>query len=125
MAGIIWFLVFLVGALVLAYQRVSLLTATLVYGGALLLYAFTGAGLVSMIVLWVVLAGLVMLPQLGWMHPLALSGEIARPGLFGIGLGWGGPVSSILGHLIYGATMGSLYTRPVGHPAGQPIVAHG
>ena len=73
----------------------------------------------------IVLAGLVMLPQLGWMHPLALSGEIARPGLFGIGLGWGGPVSIILGHLIYGATMGSLYTRPVGHPAGQPIVAHG
>ena len=38
MTGIIWFLVFLFGALVLAYQRVSLLTATLAYGGALLLY---------------------------------------------------------------------------------------
>lgn len=61
MTGIIWFLVFLLGALVLAYQRVSLLTATLCYGGALLLYAFTGANLASMIVLWVVLAGLVML----------------------------------------------------------------
>ncbi len=73
----------------------------------------------------IVLAGLVMLPQLGWMHPLALRGEIVRPGLFGIGLGWGGPASIILGHLIYGATMGSLYTRPVGHPAGRRIVAHG
>ena len=61
MTGIIWFLVFLIGALVLAYQRVSLLTATLAYGGALLLYAFTGANLVTMIVLWVVLAGLVLL----------------------------------------------------------------
>ena len=61
MAGIIWFLVFLLGALVLAYQRVSLLTATLAYGGALLLYAFTGANLATMIVLWVVLAGLVLL----------------------------------------------------------------
>lgn len=61
MTGIIWFLVFLLGALVLAYQRVSLLTATLCYGGALLLYAFTGANLASMIVLWVGLAGLVML----------------------------------------------------------------
>jgi acyl-CoA dehydrogenase len=59
--GFIWFLVFLVGALVLAYQRVSLLTATLVYGGALLLYAFTGASVPSMIVLWIVLAGLVLL----------------------------------------------------------------
>ncbi|MGH8238190.1 MAG: acyl-CoA dehydrogenase [Steroidobacteraceae bacterium] len=61
MAGIIWFLIFLLGALVLAYQRVSLLTATLAYGGALLLYAFTGANLATMIVLWVVLAGLVLL----------------------------------------------------------------
>ncbi len=61
MAGIIWFLVFLLGALVLAYQRVSLLTATLAYGGALLLYAFTGANLATMIVLWVVLAVLVLL----------------------------------------------------------------
>ena len=61
MTGIIWFLVFLIGALVLAYQRVSLLTATLAYGGALLLYAFTGANLATMFVLWVVLAGLVLL----------------------------------------------------------------
>jgi len=72
----------------------------------------------------IVLAGLVMLPQLGWMHPLALRGEITRPGLFGIGIGWGGPASIILGHLIYGATMGSLYTRPVGHPTGGRLVAH-
>ena len=71
------------------------------------------------------LAGLVMLPQMGWMHPLALRGEIARPGLFGINLGWGGPASIVFGHLIYGFTMGSLYTRPVGHPAGRRIVAHG
>ena len=35
--GVIWFFVFLVGALVLAYQRVSLRTATLAYGGALLI----------------------------------------------------------------------------------------
>jgi acyl-CoA dehydrogenase len=61
MTGIIWFLVFLLGALVLAYQRVSLLTATLVYGGALLLYAFTGAHLATMIVLWAVLLVLVLL----------------------------------------------------------------
>ena len=61
MIGIFWFLVFLLGAVVLAYQRVSLLTATLAYGGALLLYAFTGANLATMIVLWVVLAVLVLL----------------------------------------------------------------
>ena len=62
MTSIIWFLVFVLGALVLAYQRVSLLTATLAYGGALLLYAFTRREpRVWMIVLWAVLAVLVLL----------------------------------------------------------------
>jgi hypothetical protein len=61
------------------------------------------------------LAGLVMAPQLGWMHPLVLQGELPHPGLFGLGLGWGGPAGIVLGHLVYGLTMGSLYTRPVGY----------
>ena len=61
MTGIIWFLVFLFGALVLAYQRVSLLTATLAYGGALLIYAFTTAAPISTLLLVAVLAGLVLL----------------------------------------------------------------
>jgi hypothetical protein len=72
----------------------------------------------------ILLAGLVMLPQLGWMHPLVLSGEMQRPGLFGIGLGWGGPTSSILGHLVYGFTMGSLYTKPVGSPVRRHALVH-
>jgi hypothetical protein len=63
----------------------------------------------------VVLAGLVMLPQLGWMHPLVLRDVIPHPGLFDIGVGWGGPVSLVVGHMIYGVTMGSWYTRPVGY----------
>ena len=61
MTGIIWFLVFLFGALVLAYQRVSLLTATLAFGGALLIYAFTTAAPISTLLLVAVLAGLVLL----------------------------------------------------------------
>ncbi len=61
MTGFIWFLVFLFGALVLAYQRVSLLTATLAYGGALLIYAFTTAAPVSTLLLVAVLAVLVLL----------------------------------------------------------------
>ncbi|HEY8537825.1 MAG TPA: acyl-CoA dehydrogenase [Steroidobacteraceae bacterium] len=62
MSSIFWFLLFLGGALVLAYQRVSLLTATLAYGGALLLYTWFGsAGFAWLIVLWLVLAGLVFL----------------------------------------------------------------
>jgi hypothetical protein len=73
----------------------------------------------------ILLAGLVMLPQLGWMHPLVLSGELPHPGVFALGNGWGGPASSILGHLIYGLTMGALYTRPVGYAVQQRERAHG
>jgi hypothetical protein len=72
----------------------------------------------------ILLAGFVMMPQLGWMHPLVLSGEVPRPGLFGIGFGWGGPASSILGHVVYGLTIGSLYTRPVGYPVQRHALAH-
>jgi acyl-CoA dehydrogenase len=61
-SSVIWFLVFLIGALVLAYQRVSLLTATIAYGGALLLYAMLGdAGPILMTVLCLILGGLVLL----------------------------------------------------------------
>src|SRR3712207_2729236 len=48
----------------------------------------------------IALAGFVMLPQIGWMHPLVLRGELPRPGLFGIVEGWGGPVGIVLGHLV-------------------------
>ena len=62
MSSVIWFLVFVVGFLMLAYHRASLLTATFAYGGALLAYAaFGGASLPWLIVLWAVLGVLVMI----------------------------------------------------------------
>jgi hypothetical protein len=61
-----------------------------------------------------ILAGLIMVPQLGHMDQAVLSGAAPHPGLFAYRLGWGGPVGVILGHLIYGLAMGSLYVRPVG-----------
>jgi hypothetical protein len=70
----------------------------------------------------ILLAGFVMLPQLGWMHPLVLRGEIPRPGLFSFGIGVGGPTVIVLGHVIYGWIMGSLYTRPVGYRAAPRLV---
>jgi acyl-CoA dehydrogenase len=61
-SSVIWFLVFVVGFLALAYHRASLLTATLAYGGALLAYALFGGGsLAWLIVLWTVLGVLVFL----------------------------------------------------------------
>jgi hypothetical protein len=72
----------------------------------------------------IVLAGLVMLPQIGWMHPLVLRGDLPRPGFFDSGEGWPGPAGLVLGHLVFGFTMGLLYTRPVGSPARQRVRAH-
>ena len=62
MSSVIWFLVFVLGALTLAYNRASLLTTTLVYAGGLLAYGLFGsASLPWLIVLWAVLAVLVFL----------------------------------------------------------------
>jgi acyl-CoA dehydrogenase len=44
MSSVIWFLLFLLGALILAYQRVSLRTATVAYAAALLVYTWFGRG---------------------------------------------------------------------------------
>ena len=65
-----------------------------------------------------VLAGLVMLPQMGLMHPPGV-------GVFALRLGWGGPASILIGHAVYGLTMGALYTRPVGRPVRRRAPAHG
>jgi hypothetical protein len=64
-----------------------------------------------------VLAGLVMVPQIGWMHPWVLSGRLPFPGLFAVNQGWGGPAGVVFGHAIYGLTMGAIYTHPVGYRA--------
>jgi hypothetical protein len=72
----------------------------------------------------ILLAGLVMMPQLGWMHPLVLRGTLPHPGLFALGHGWGGLASSVLGHAIYGLTLGALYTRPVGYAVSRRTWAH-
>ncbi|HEX2492596.1 MAG TPA: acyl-CoA dehydrogenase [Steroidobacter sp.] len=62
MSTLFWIAVFVIGALVFAYQRVSLLTSTFAYGGALLIYAFTSnASFGWLVALWSVLAVLVLL----------------------------------------------------------------
>lgn len=70
-------------------------------------------------VLPAILAGLVMIPQLGYMHPLILQGAEPFPGVFAWRMGWGGPVGDFLGHGVYGAILGSIYQRPVGLPVKQ------
>jgi hypothetical protein len=72
-----------------------------------------------------ILAGLIMVPQLAFMHPLMLDGQLRSAGVFGVKLGWGGPAGIILGHLVYGAVMGHLYVKPVGYPVGTRILPYG
>lgn len=66
-----------------------------------------------------VLAGWIMIPQMDYMQLLIVNGVWQRNSFFAIGIGWGGPVTVALGHLIYGAVLGSIYTKPVGYPIGK------
>src|SRR5262245_17748309 len=52
------------------------------------------------------LAGLIMIPEMGRMHPHVLQGTLTVPGTCAWRLGWGGPAGVVLGHLFYGATLG-------------------
>ena len=62
MSSVLWFLAFAFGALTLAYQRVSLRTATLAFAGALLIYTWFGAGSFAWrSTLWLAWMGLVLL----------------------------------------------------------------
>ena len=66
------------------------------------------------------LAGVVMVPQMSLMR----SEPRAPFGLFAVTLGFWGPAMIVLGHLAYGAVLGSLYVRPVGYKAGRRIDLH-
>ncbi len=67
------------------------------------------------------LAGLIMVPQMDSM----LDGAMQTFGLFANGMGLGGPIMIIGGHLIYGLVMGSIYKRPVGYPVGRRVAEYG
>ena len=66
-----------------------------------------------------------MIPQMDFMHPLIVAGKLQKNGLFAFGLGWGGAAAVLLGHLIYGAVLGGIYTKPVGYPVGGKISFYG
>jgi len=54
-----------------------------------------------------VLAGFVMIPELGAMHGVSY-------GVFAWRTGLAGPLSVLAGHALWGLTMGAVYTHPVG-----------
>lgn len=61
-----------------------------------------------------------MRPQLELMNPLVLEGVLPYSGRFGLDAGWPAVLSTIAGHLIWGMTLGALYTRPVGRRTSDP-----
>ena len=63
------------------------------------------------------LAGFIMIPQMDFMA----DGRGPQLRTFALGIGSLGPVSVVLGHIVYGATMGSVYQRPVGYATGKRI----
>src|SRR3954447_25904635 len=63
------------------------------------------------------LAIFIMHPQLELMHPLVQAGQAPSADLFGVSHGLHEPLSIAVGHLVWGAVMGLLYTRTVGYVA--------
>ena len=60
-------------------------------------------------------AGFIMVPHLVSIHQYLIHQPDYSLGIFAFRLGWGGPVSIVLGHEIYGLMLGLLYNHPVGH----------
>src|SRR3954447_20216038 len=65
------------------------------------------------------LAIFIMHPQLELMHPLVQAGQAPSADLFGVSHGLHEPLSIAVGHLVWGAVLGLLYTRPVGYVANR------
>jgi hypothetical protein len=62
-----------------------------------------------------------MIPQMDFM----LNGQHPPLRTFAIGMGILGPISVIVGHLIYGLVMGSINVRPVGYRVGRHKIQYG
>ncbi len=65
------------------------------------------------------LAIFIMAPQLQLMLDSAQRRPMSLAALWGLGNGWNEPLAIAAAHLIWGAVLGFMYTRPVGYPAGS------
>lgn len=64
-------------------------------------------GLACGIMLWML--AMVMLSSIGALHPAIRRGDLTNPGLAGTNFGSLTPVTSLIGHLVYGLVLGLLY----------------
>lgn len=56
-----------------------------------------------------VVAAVMVMPMMGAIHPLVRSGAMAAPGFLMLGMGHLAPLGSLMGHLVYGAILGTIY----------------
>lgn len=78
---------------------------------AKLLQPSSGNGAVRGIMMGVILfllTNLVVMPMMGMIHPMVKSGMMPAPGLLMLHMGTMAPLGSLLGHLVYGALLGTL-----------------
>jgi hypothetical protein len=95
---IIGYLIFLFGGVVLAYLYLRFIPKKNVVTGILYAVVF-----VMMIV-----AGLIVMPITGAVHPLVKEGMIPNPGFFGLGFGPVAGIFTFLGHVVYGWVLGEM-----------------
>ncbi|MBI2954864.1 MAG: hypothetical protein HYY30_11160 [Chloroflexi bacterium] len=56
------------------------------------------------------MANAIVMPMMGLIHPMVLSGMMPAPGFFLVGMGTVmAPIGSLIGHLVYGAVVGAIY----------------
>ncbi len=56
------------------------------------------------------MANAIVMPMMGLIHPMVLSGMMPAPGFFLVGMGTVmAPIGRLLGHLVYGAVVGAIY----------------
>lgn len=67
----------------------------------------TGRGVAFGLVLWAA-ANFMVMPMMGFIHPMVKSGMIPGPGFLMLNMGVMAPIGSLVGHLVYGALLGKL-----------------
>jgi hypothetical protein len=65
----------------------------------------------AVVVPLIIVAGLIMMPLMGFTHPLVQAGVIPNPGLFALGFGPTAGLFNLLGHVVYGAVLGAMSSR--------------
>ncbi len=55
------------------------------------------------------IANLIVMPMMGFVHPLVRAGAMPAPGLLMLQLGILAPIGSLMGHLLYGVVLAKAY----------------